>query len=73
MTTVSVARNVHFRESNNGPCLAAVVAGVNADGSVNLAYFSEHGGVRQAQGIPEASPEQDEPSAGFWHWPERVG
>lgn len=64
--SASVGRIVHFRDDPDGPCLAAIIAGLDPDGSVNLSYFSRNGGHRQIQGVGEGT------SQGTWHWPERV-
>ncbi len=64
---VSVGRAVHFSEDGEA-CLAATVAAVNDDGSVNLSYLSSFGGNRQIQNVAE----DDSAKAGRWHWPERV-
>ena len=63
----SVGRVVHYSEDGE-TCLAAIIAAVNEDGTVNLSYFSRNGGHRQVQGVLEAV----DTSAGSWHWPERV-
>ena len=63
---VSVGRMVHYTEDGQ-TCLAAIVAGVNEDGTVNLSYFSRTGGHRQVQNVGE-----DAASTFAWHWPERV-
>lgn len=61
----SVGRMVHYSEDGT-TCLAAIIAGVNDDGSVNLSYFARTGGHRQVQNVAETA------EAGGWHWPERV-
>lgn len=62
---VSVGRAVHFTEDGE-TCLAATVAAVNDDGTINIGWLSEWGGNRQAQGVVEGD------GAHQWHWPERV-
>jgi hypothetical protein len=64
----SVGRVVHYSEDGQ-TCLAATVAAVNEDGTVNLGYLSRNGGNRQVQNV---ASEVDVPAAGQWHWPERV-
>lgn len=65
----SVGRIVHYSE-DGATCLAAIVAAVNDNGTVNLAYTSEVGGFRQAQNVGQT--ENGSPYASEWHWPERA-
>lgn len=65
----SVGRVVHYVSGRSGNHLAAIIAFVNEDGTVNLGAFDEFGGHMQRRHVPyDASAKV----AGSWHWPERV-
>jgi hypothetical protein len=64
MDSPTVGRLLHYSEVE-GDHLAAVVVGVNEDGTVNLAYWTATGGGRSAQSVDIGD------EVGQAHWPER--
>jgi hypothetical protein len=62
----TVCKMVHY-STYDTPCVAAVVTGVNGDGSLSLTLFA-------ADRVPYPIgpvPRSNEPANGHWHWPER--
>lgn len=64
----TVGRVVHYVQPATGVHLAAIIAGVDRNGNLNLAIFTEAGQHRAAVGILE---DQTTKMQHTWHWPER--
>jgi hypothetical protein len=55
--------------TKSGPQLAAIVAAVNEDGTVNLAVFDANGSPAQRQNVVVVQEDEDSPEAGgFASW-----
>lgn len=69
----SVGRIVHWSTGRSGGCNAAMVAAVNADGTLNLGVWYYDGATGPRMKVPYTDPAYPagEPDIEGWHWPER--
>jgi hypothetical protein len=66
-----IVRYQHLPEEAAGPSVvAALITGVNGDGTLSLTAFPPGGGVHALRSVWQ---DEDEHEPGTWHWPPRVG
>jgi ribosomal protein L35AE/L33A len=65
----SVARMVHYQNTADGRCMAAVITQVYADtGSVRLVVFPPMAHAFNEDSVDQGTKHE----ANTWHWPERI-
>jgi hypothetical protein len=67
----TIGRTVHYADpadlSYPADIKAAIITGLNEDGTVSLVVFYQTGIIHLVR-----VPRSDEPQHGHWHWPPRV-
>jgi hypothetical protein len=71
--TPSIGCIVHYQhlpaEADGPSVVAALITGVDGDGTVSLTAFPAHGGVYPLHSVYQ---DEDDREPGTWHWPERA-